>query len=313
MAPRGNQSELPNAEALELQRRAGGARQKFLSAVPRCSEETIRALAYGGLHYRNEYYFNSMPAYERLANIAMHHGSRRILELGAGLSTAVWANFASRTGAKVTTVDADFSAMRSYVTSKQLNALIDKHIQLVKGVTITADQLRGFYGNEHTTFGGVAASAIAETIDAFSIPQTRERVDRVNEFAGSPRWTMRDIFIKDNRAFRFPRKLLNKLSPSGKFAKDITFLEQNPMAEIDPTQSWDFVFFDSGEVSSSIEWLNLNDKIPVGGLAAFHDIYFPKSIKNFLPCAAITADPAWKVILLDEGTIQGLLIAQKIK
>jgi predicted O-methyltransferase YrrM len=253
-----------------------------------------------------------MPAYERLANIAMHHGSRRILELGAGLSTAVWANFANRTGAKVTTVDADFSAMRSYVKSKELNALIDEHIKLVKGVTITADQLRAFYENEHNSFGGVEAKAIAETIDAFSIPQTTERVDRVNEFAGSPRWTMREIFVKDNRAFRFPPKLMDKLSPSGKFAKDIAFLEEHPMAEIDSSQSWDFVFFDSGEVSSNIEWLNLKDKIAVGGLAAFHDIYFPKSIKNFLPCAAITADPAWNVILLDEGTIQGLLIAQRI-
>jgi hypothetical protein len=84
------------------------------------------------------------------------------------------------------------------------------------------------------------------------------------------------------------------------------------MADIDSSQSWDFVFFDSGEVSSNIEWLNLKDKIAVGGLAAFHDIYFPKSIKNFLPCAAIAADPAWNVILLDEGTIQGLLIAQRI-
>ena len=308
-----DQPHMPNADAIDVQRRASNARQRYLGVVPRCSEETIRQLCYAGLNYRNDYYFNSLPAYERLANIALHHGSERILELGAGLSTAVWAQFASRTGANITTVDADFSPMWSYIASPRLKALIEEHIQLIQGVTISATQLRQFYESEHASFGGVDASAIAETIDAFSIPQTRERIDRVNDFAGSKNWTMRKIFIEDHRVFRFPTKLLDKLSPTGRFAKDIAFLEQHPIATIDASQTWDFVFFDSGELSSCIEWLNLKDRVAIGGLAAFHDIYFPKSIKNFLPCAAIVADPAWKVVLLDEGTIQGLLIAQRIK
>src|SRR4051812_12136456 len=130
------QADTPNPDAIELQRRAASVRQRHLSAIPRCSEEAIREVCYGGLHYRNEYYFNSLPVYVRMVNLAFHYGSHNILELGAGLSTALWARYANRTGAQITTIDADFEPMRSYVTSPRLNALIDEHVQLIQGVTI---------------------------------------------------------------------------------------------------------------------------------------------------------------------------------
>jgi hypothetical protein len=308
-----SQPEMPNIDAINLTRRASHARQRFLNSVPHCSEEAIRNLSYAGLHYRNEYYFNSLPVYERMVNIAFHHGSHKILELGAGLSTAMWAQYAHRTGAHVTTIDADFGPMRSYVTSSRLNALIDEHIDLIQGVSISSEQLRKFYDSSHRNFGGVDACAIAQALDAFSIPQTRPRLDQVNQVIGSADWTMREIFIKDDQEIRFPEKLLDALSPNGRFTKDISFLEQHPRAQIDGKQRWDLIFFDSGELSSNLEWLMLKDQIEVGGLAAFHDIYFPKSIKNFLPCAAIAADPKWKIVFLDESTIQGLCIAQRIQ
>jgi hypothetical protein len=276
------------------------------------AEEAIRALSYEGLRYRNDYYFHSFPVYQRLMNIAFHHGSQRILELGAGLSTALWARYAHRTGASVMTVDADFAPMCSYVESPKLSTLIDEHVQLVKGVTITSQQLSDFYHTSHETFCGVPASAIAETIETFSRPAPQPRIDAVQQALGSTYWTLRDTFIHDGQTISFPPKLLDKLSPSGRFARDVDFLNQHPLAEIHPTETWDLIFFDSGEYSSCVEWLTLKDRIPVGGLAAFHDVFFPKSAKNFLPCAAILADTNWRVVLLDDSTIQGLLIAQRL-
>ncbi len=280
--------------------------------VPKCSEEAVRALCYDGLRYRNPYYFDSLPVYLRMVNLAFHYGSANILELGAGLSTALWARYASRTGAKISTVDADLSSMRSYVESPNLNALIDKHVQLITGVTVSSAQLRDFYSTQHTTFGAPRASTIAEKIDAFYRPETEARVDATKAALDASTLKMRDIFIPDAKTLRFPPTLLDKLSPNGRFDKDVAFLDQHPRAAIDPSQTWDLIFFDSGEYSSCLEWLTLKDRIAVGGLAAFHDIFFPKSMKNFLPCAAILADPNWRVVWLDQSTIQGLLIAQRI-
>jgi predicted O-methyltransferase YrrM len=281
--------------------------------LPRCSEEAVRALCYEGLRYRNQYYFDSMPVYLRMVNIAFHYGGRNILELGAGLSTALWARFANQSYAKVTTIDADFDPMRSYIESPELLALVDQNIRLVQGVTISSQQLRDFYGSDHEMFGGVSAKAIADTLVDFTRPGPQLRMDAVRDAAGSESWSAQSIYIPDNAAIRFPQTILDKLSPSGRFAKDAAFLDEHPLAPIDPAQTWDLIFFDSGEYSSCVEWLQFKDRIAVGGLAAFHDIFFPKSVKNFLPCAAILSDPNWRIVWLDQSTIQGLLIAQKLK
>jgi hypothetical protein len=290
--------------------------------APSIGEEAIRALCYPDLHYRNEYYFNSLPVYQRLVNLALHHGSERILELGAGLSTALWSRYAHRTGAEVTTIDADFEPMWSYVDgtatrgraapATDLAQLIHHHVRLLTGVTVSSQQLREFYESEHENFGGVLASSIAETIDNLSRPAPDARINRVRDTLGTSDWSAQSIFIADGRMLRFPKTILDALSPSGRFAKDVAFLDQHPLAILDPEETWDLIFFDSGEYSSCIEWLMLKDRIEIGGLAAFHDIFFPKSVKNFLPCAAIAADPNWKIVLIDDSTIQGLLIAQRL-
>jgi predicted O-methyltransferase YrrM len=305
-----------HAEEIDLIQRAQFARRKFLTSVPRNAEEATRQLSFGGLHYRNQYYYESLPVYLKMVNLALHHGCRNILELGAGLSTALWANYATRTNATITTIDADFMPMRSYIPSREHAAKIDERVRLVQGVTITADQLRDHYeSGPRADFGGVPANAVIDAIEAFVLPMPEKRVEQVTKAAGSDEWTMRQLFL-DRKGLVFPKRLLDSLSPSGRFAKDVAFLEQFTGtvfdSQIDLKQSWDLIFFDSGEVSSAVEWLLLKDRIAVGGLAAFHDIFFPKSIKNFVVCAAIAADPKWRIVLFDDSTIQGLLIAQRI-
>jgi hypothetical protein len=251
-----------------------------------------------------------------MVQLALHHGCRDILELGAGLSTALWANYAERTKATITTVDADFAPMRSYIPAPQQIAKIEANVTLVQGVSITAAQLREHYeAGPRKDFGGVPAKDVAAALDAFMLAMPEARVGQVNKAFGSDEWTMQELFVAGG-GLVFPAKLLDQLSPSGRFAKDIAFLEQFSGtvfdSQIDPKQVYDLIFFDSGEVSSAIEWLMLKDRIAVGGLAAFHDIFFPKSIKNFLVCAAIVADPKWRIVLFDDSTIQGLLIAQRL-
>jgi hypothetical protein len=74
----------------------------------------------------------------------------------------------------------------------------------------------------------------------------------------------------------------------------------------------DFFFSDSGEYCGIAEWNIVKDKIRAGGYFAAHDIYYPKSIKNFKVKKIIKKSNDWK-ILVTTKTVQGLLIAQKVK
>jgi hypothetical protein len=74
----------------------------------------------------------------------------------------------------------------------------------------------------------------------------------------------------------------------------------------------DFFFCDSGEYCGLAEWNIVKNEIKVGGYFAIHDIYYPKSIKGFKVRKIIKKSDRWK-ILEQSKTIQGLLIAQRIK
>jgi hypothetical protein len=275
--------------------------------IPSCSEEAIRALCYDGLRYRDQQDVDSLPVYQRMVNIAFHYGITSVLGLGAGLSTALWARYAHRTGAAVVVVDNDFAQMQSSIESSELGRLIDKHITKITGTVVSGSKTRDFYLAEHPTFGGVAASDILQKLDGFHRATTGESMTR----AGFESMKMRDLF-SDGKNLRFAPKLLDQSSETAGFESDIARLDQLPPAAIDANRIWELICFDSGEYSSCIEWLMLKDRIPVGGLAAFHDIFFPASIKNVIPCAAILADPNWRVVWLDRSTAQGLLIAQRL-
>ena len=74
---------------------------------------------------------------------------------------------------------------------------------------------------------------------------------------------------------------------------------------------YDAIFFDCGEISSVAEWLLLNSQIRVGGYALLHDIFYPKSIKNFLVATHISLLPNWRILYIDKISQQGGLIAVK--
>ena len=74
----------------------------------------------------------------------------------------------------------------------------------------------------------------------------------------------------------------------------------------------DFFFSDSGEYCGLPEWRIVRDVIKVGGQFAAHDIYYPKSVKNFKVVDEIEKSPNWKV-LVKTDTKQGLCIAEKLK
>ena len=75
---------------------------------------------------------------------------------------------------------------------------------------------------------------------------------------------------------------------------------------------FDAIFFDCGELSSVGEWNILESHIKVGGYALFHDIFYPKSIKNYLIVTFLELSEKWKIRYIDSQSTQGGLVAQKI-
>jgi len=254
-----------------------------------------------------------------MVNLARHVGCRRILELGAGLSTGLWARYADQTGAEVTSVCAEFAPMRSYLSETPEGDLLDRVVQCVEGFTMSADQMEEFYtAAPRDSLAGVPVRELAATLRHFSQPVSAGRPNRRTErlqrqFGGST--TASDILISGDK-LEFPPDLLDAYCEEPRFSDMLDVLREAETEDRaglleDLEGQWDLIFFDSGELSTIVEWTQLQHRVSVGGLVAFHDIYFPKSIKSCVVCAAVVADSSWEVVYVDDSTPQGLLIARR--
>ena len=77
-------------------------------------------------------------------------------------------------------------------------------------------------------------------------------------------------------------------------------------------QSYECLFLDCGELSSSAEFLLFTPYLIQGGTLLLHDIFYPKSIKNFLVATYLSLSPEWDVLSVESSTPQGALIARKL-
>ena len=72
----------------------------------------------------------------------------------------------------------------------------------------------------------------------------------------------------------------------------------------------DALFLDCGEASSLAEFIALEGNLKSGCYLLLHDIYHPKSIKNFLLATLLTVDNSWEIIYVDSVSKQGALVAR---
>jgi len=277
---------------------------------------------FSDLNFTNKNQYRVFPFFAYLCDFATKQGCKSILEIGAGLSTAVWARMAQQTGADVYSVDADLSRIQSYIRNSGHAAMVAKHVNMIEGATIQPDELIDFYTNQPMpTYGGMDSRTVLDHVDLLrSKDCSFKRWRRTCRFAGQKDWSARSL-MAENGVLAMPRKLIDLYSNKRNFDNEILFLQHmdaqgksDVITELSKqVKSWDLIFFDSGELASMVEWLRLKDDIAVGGFAAFHDIFFPKSIKNIVPCAAVLADPDWKLVFFDNSTRQGLLVAQRLR
>lgn len=295
---------------------------KFDSVAAMQKATTTQETLYGDLNYPNGKQYLAFPSYTCMSSFAERNSCMNILEIGAGLSTAVWANLAAQTGARIRTLDANLSRMQSYVKDTRHEALVAKHVELIEGVSIECEEFIDFYtGTPQTNYGGVEIATLRNHVDNFHGQNCSiKRRYKAKRVAQNGNWTASELMITESR-LSLPRSLLDLFSSNGDFENEIAFLkdaEQRGVAGLisklrQEESLWDMIFFDSGELASMLEWTRLKDYIAIGGFAAFHDIFFPKSIKNIIPCAAVMADPDWEIVFCDDSTRQGLLIAERLR
>ncbi len=74
---------------------------------------------------------------------------------------------------------------------------------------------------------------------------------------------------------------------------------------------FDFFFCDTGEYCGIAEWNVVKDRIVKGGYFVAHDIYYPKSIKNFQVVKMIEKSKEWEILEKTKSR-QGMLVSRKI-
>ena len=233
----------------------------------------------------------------------------RVLELGRGYSTVA---LAWSLPADAALISVDAKPVEAYDISVPLGALTGR-VRFENGFTVTAKEMEDFYGHEPAgSFLGLSAGELRRALPDFLVPAegpyaralglegldgmalTEACLDRLldNDTVRSLADVLPDIQAAESRfAAPAPPSVLDRLTAEG--------------------TPFDAVFFDCGEFSSMPEWVVLNGHIRPGGLAVFHDVYFPKSVKNFLVCAAVSASPDWDVLYRDRTTPQGLVVARR--
>lgn len=232
-----------------------------------------------------------------------------VLELGRGYSTVV---LASVLPPETRFFSVDGKPVARYDIAPCLAGL-NGRVRFVDGFTITADQMCAFYdGQDKDRFLGRPAGDILGVLPDFFLPAQGPYAAAMGLPPDRPDFARR---CRDALARRDRLRCLSQLFPQD-LASELRYSAQGRDTALDAVfaqvPTFDAVFFDCGEFSSMVEWELLKDRIRPGGLAVFHDIYFPKSVKNFLVCAAVATDPAWQVLYRDASTPQGLLAALRV-
>lgn len=242
----------------------------------------------------------------------------RILEMGSGYSTVLLGLLAKHRGCTVYSVDVSFNTVKNAVRGTQFEPIVQRHVRLMEGATISSNEFNDFFSEPRKkSLGGIPASEIRDQFRTFARRLIDFRKwDRLGEVLGSvpDQAELERLFFADGHVV-FPKNIMNIYHQAGD-EFDIYSPAKPPVKGVvdgilAEGKEFDVIFFDCGEFSGYPEWEKLHGNIRSGGLAVFHDIYFPKSFKNFLVCAAVAGSPEWEVEYIDESTPQGMMIARR--
>ena len=241
---------------------------------------------------------------------------KNIAEIGGGQSTAIFALMAERFGCKVSVIDMNPEAIKNKVRSVELCDKIYKNVSFLNGVSINSFDLDSYYEHYLENIGGIPFNKVLEASDEFI--ETSMDGRKESAVLKALHISSLDVSLLQTAIVRngvFSRALLDIYRTKN---DEFDFLSTVPAAnglltEILDQDEVDVVFLDSGEFSSLPEWEIIAEKLRIGGYVILHDIFFPKSFKNWLVCASIRVNPEWNIVYLDRSTPQGFIVARTEK
>ena len=240
---------------------------------------------------------------------------KQIIEIGAGHSTLIFSLLAKRTGCKVKTIDMNPEVIIGKLRDQSLTDSVVNNIEFIRGASVSCDDLMSYYENSITSINGVDVSEIVKYVDQFiDLEMDNRRELKVTKALGidglsSQRLTkgfdVKKLFTKEFLGIY--RTEFDEFAYCSKNSGS-----EGVLAGLLEDEQVDMVFLDSGEFVSLVELEVVSKRLRKGGYVYLHDIYFPKSYKNWLVCASIEASEDWEVLYIDRTIPQGMLLARKI-
>lgn len=234
------------------------------------------------------------------------------LEVGSGYSTGLFELFSQSLLSKnislnITSMDFNFEIFENLKIKKSgmLNCL--------KGSTVSGKELVEFYrvGGLQSLINGKKILELVED-NFFSKPHIDSR--KLEYWLSEQKLSSLGEFTKELSLNSWLyEKIIDYYSYSGSLDSDVKLLE-NELGTCQELQShnFDVIFFDGGELKNNIEFNNLLPLIPIGGIAALHDIWFPKSFKSWLCAFYLMQSKEWECLYVDNSTPQGMAIFKRL-
>ncbi len=229
--------------------------------------------------------------------------SGSFLELGGGYSTILLPNILSANSVIVTSVDLNPSKYNWILNSIRAKNNFLSTIKNIQKPTVSLEEV--FIGLESLRLCLLKfdRTQLVKTLHEYvlsSIDDVLKIADCINSDNGDE---LRSL-IMSHHAYLEDLKFYKSQNYESQLGFCSELVEKKFKA--------DAIFFDCGEISSAAEWVILSDTIKVGGYALLHDIYYPKSIKNFLVATYIELSKNWEIIYRDKASPQGAMVAVRV-
>ena len=225
------------------------------------------------------------------------------LEIGGGYSTVLLCQLVDRNGMRIESIDMNPDKYLRIIPRARTRRYVFERIRRIDRLSVSFAQVEQAYLEK---LPALIAEIGHERFLAALAPFCKEDQAAENWFnvAASSSWELGE------RLMQLPLCKLEKQF----YTVNALLHGQGYCSELmTQDRQFEFVFFDCGEYSSLAEWFLLESQIKPGGFALLHDIYYPKSIKNFLVAALISLSDSWEIIYHDKVSPQGAMVARKLK
>lgn len=228
--------------------------------------------------------------------------SGNFLELGGGYSTVLLPNILNINQVAITSIDLNPGKYNLILNSIEAKKNFLNKIQCIEKLTVSLDEV--FFGLESlrlelTTF---KREILLEALNKYCMNSIEISAKVANCIYSANGDALRELYTSHQS-----------------YAEDLKFYQSNDFMAgsgfclklAKENYQANAIFFDCGEISSVAEWTILSKTINLGGYALFHDIFFPKSIKNFLVATFVELSNDWDIIYIDKTSAQGALVAMR--